>query len=281
MTARYWIAQYIRDVFRNEPRNVGIIVQLGDEMAGRFLGETSPGNVDRRSLRDWSYPGVYCQWVRYWRKEISKSSIATILEANGSNYRVVEGGYVTDIGNDKTEDVMSYLFALLVSRGGFSEALQQDREQPDRVKLELEVTLELEKMNLLAPTDEPIHSFLIQRNKPVIGKSNLAHKPTFVQENGYLYVMETIDFTSYQKKRTSDRAGLAAFVFQDIRSLTESTHAIALIRLEVADMKHEDVRYGLGLLTASDAEVINWLESSNRERFLDERKRVASTTIAL
>jgi hypothetical protein len=50
MTVRYWIARNVEDQFRNEPRNVGIIVRERDAIAARFVGEKESGAIDRRLL---------------------------------------------------------------------------------------------------------------------------------------------------------------------------------------------------------------------------------------
>src|SRR5687768_7803014 len=123
MSVKYWIAQHVADVFRNEPRNIGIFVKANESCAARFFAETETGVLDGRKLRSWSHPDVYRQWIEYWRKEVSSGSLEELLNASGSHYRVIEGGEVTDVGFDLAEDVANYLYALLVSAGGFGDAI--------------------------------------------------------------------------------------------------------------------------------------------------------------
>jgi hypothetical protein len=120
VSAHYWIAQHIPDVFRNEPRNVGVFVQVRDEIAARFFGEYIPGEpIDGRRLRGMPAADVYRQWVGFWRSEMIDASIQSVVESSVGNYRVIEGGAVTDVGGDTAEDVADYLYSVLVSGGDY------------------------------------------------------------------------------------------------------------------------------------------------------------------
>ena len=51
-SAEYLIAQYLRNPMRREPRNVGVIVVLGDTRAAKFIGEIADaGEIDGRSTK--------------------------------------------------------------------------------------------------------------------------------------------------------------------------------------------------------------------------------------
>ena len=39
MGARYWIAQYVSDLFRKKPRNIGVFVETNGAIAVRFFAE--------------------------------------------------------------------------------------------------------------------------------------------------------------------------------------------------------------------------------------------------
>ena len=276
MSARYWVAKYISDVFRDEPRNVGVFVQIGDVISARFLGETDPGIVDRRKLKSVSYPDVYHQWVTYWRKQISKLSIESVVGANTTSYRVVEGGTVTETGDDSPEQITSYLYALLVE-GGFSEAVAQEEEtETERpVDLEIEIVTELKTLRILADGDDlflPRHP--IRRNIIIPGQHYNAHKPALVQENGICYVMEVIDLTSSKKKNSRDRAGWVASMFRDIKLAKDTAQTIGLVRVTEQDRENEYVKNGLSLLSA-EASIVNWLETLERQEFLRQRQIIA------
>jgi hypothetical protein len=75
---RFLVAKYVPDVFRNEPRNIGIILWAPEITLARFAGERidSPGKVDDQDIPSFvASPEAYRQWVRYWRREVTKPVI--------------------------------------------------------------------------------------------------------------------------------------------------------------------------------------------------------------
>lgn len=279
MKAQYWTVQYIDDIFRNEPRNIGVIVRIGDEIDARFVGETGTGDIDGRRLKLFKYPEVYREWHHYWRRMIKRGSMDKLIRQTESNFRVSQGGLVTDIGTDGTDAVVNYLYSLLISEKGFSEAL---KEEEDNRQDESEKPLENEVLNiflergLVSDSSEP-DLFIkspIRRNSIVEGSSCKIHRPAFVQENGRLYVMETADFAASRKRRQRDHAGLVAYMFKDIRLRLPDAEAIALVRVREADLTNDDVDYGLQLLKA-EARIVDWHNRSQRDKFLEEREEVA------
>lgn len=276
MTANYWVAQHVSDLFRNEPRNVGVFVQIGNQFAAKFFGEIEEGRVDGRRLREFRYPEIYKQWVEYWRSEIREGGIEEIVKNNGSHYRIMEVGEVTDIDEDSPQDVANYLYALIVSEGGFSEATlvgEEAEAEAGQRRLETDLTGRLRELNLLADNDDLLVAHPIRRGVSVQGRKTM-HQPAFVQQNGTLFVMETVDFTTSQKRRPRDHAGYSAYMFRDIRDGRTDTDAIAVVRVTEEDEDAEDVRYGLQLLR-NEADVVNWLDAKQQQKFIDERTKIA------
>jgi len=94
MSASYWIAKYVEDPFRNEPRNIGVIVSLDGILDARFLGERDDGTVDARKLRGFTYPAVYSQWREFWRRKIRARDLNAITDGDTANFYVAFGGEV-------------------------------------------------------------------------------------------------------------------------------------------------------------------------------------------
>ena len=47
MSAKYWIAQHVADLFRNEPKNIGVVVDAVGIKKARFFGEAdASGGID-------------------------------------------------------------------------------------------------------------------------------------------------------------------------------------------------------------------------------------------
>jgi hypothetical protein len=120
---RFLIAKYIPDVFRNEPRNIGVVLWTPDGVAARFLGEKpdAPGVVDESAIPPFIASAVaYKQWVRYWRRELAKAdgtpeSLETIRQTGASNYLLADGGIVNPLSTPHLPTLLSQLFQQLVA----------------------------------------------------------------------------------------------------------------------------------------------------------------------
>jgi|GEM_PF-2032987 len=281
MSAKYWIAQYVADVFRNEPRNVGVFVSTKDGVAAKFVGESDENPMDGRRLRAFAHPAVYRQWVEFWRDEVKNKQLESLPESSAVNFRVTEGGTVEDTGSDSADAVAAYLFSTLVSNGGLEEALQSAESMAEhKANLYEEIASVLTQMRLLgvenaaAPVPHPV-----LKEQAVTGRLLAEYKPSFSQQNGALYVMETVDFTGNRRKTSRDHAAWAAYMFQDVRSAPRQmqVNPLAIIKVTEEDKTSEDVRTGLALLQNESA-VVNWLRTDEREQFLEDRRRVAFDT---
>lgn len=102
---RWLLAKYVPDIGRNEPRNVGLILLRGDEVAMRFVGQQPDGSIDGRSARVVRSASVYKGWVEYWRR-LGVRGVDALMEAAGreqlaQNYRLTVGGAI-EAGHDPT-----------------------------------------------------------------------------------------------------------------------------------------------------------------------------------
>lgn len=275
MSVHYWICQHIADPFRREPRNVGVIVRKEGTMGARFFGQNRAGELDGRTLRGRPDADAYRQWVRFWTRAVDRQDLESILQAGGSHYQVVDGGDVTDTGEDHVLKVVKYLFEALVSEGGFSEALNPDPATATR-RLEREVSHSFRVMRLLSsrgPELDLPHP-IEYKAVDVSGKSEVAYTPTFVQQNGKLSVFEPIDLTSPKRALIEDRAGNLAYMFDDIREARHDLEPIALVRAEPNDLENRSVRIALRKLE-NEAQVIFWNVEEARDEFLRQRAAVA------
>lgn len=272
MDAKYWIAQTVPDLFRDEPQNIGVFVSHGGRVAARFYGEVGD-QLDGRKLRSLPYPDVYKQWVQHWRKSVrSGVDIEHVLKSSG-NYRVKLGGEVSDVRDDSADDVANYLYSLLVSDGGLREALGGTDEDAAEVTLEKDVADEFSSRNIFGQTDSSIRH-PVQRGVVITGRNNVEHRPAFVQENGHLCIMESVDFTALQKSRSKDHAGLSAYIFSDMRAARPTVEAISIVKVTDTERALQDVDYALRLLR-NESTVVNWLNPIERSAFLAHRVEVA------
>jgi hypothetical protein len=272
MDAKYWIAQTVPDLFRDEPQNVGVFVSQGGRIAARFFGEVGD-QLDGRKLRSLPYPDVYKQWVQHWRKSFfSGTDIEKMLKSSG-NYRVKIGGEVSDIGADSAESLADYLYSLLISEGGLREALGGSEADATEVTLEKDLADEFLSRNIFGLSD-PTVRHPVRRGVVITGRNNVEHRPAFVQENGHLCIMESVDFTAIQKTRSKDHAGLSAYIFSDMRAARPTLEAISIVKVTDVELELPDVDYAMRLLR-NESDVVNWLNPVQRAQFLAHRVEVA------
>jgi hypothetical protein len=277
--AHYIIAQHIPDLFRNEPRNVGVIVQIDGKRTARFLGETGAGKVDGRKLKHMPYPEVYRQWVDYWNDEVASSddALAGLLANSGQHYRIVEGGEVADVGEDNVHDVAQFLYTSLVSEEGLAKAIGGDDAEEVAVELQKDIVSSLADLGIVADVGEKtkvLHPVL--RNATVQGKS-IVHNPTLYQGNGHPIVIEPIDLTVARKATLKDHAGWASFMFTDVRNKHASAETIAIAKSTPGDLDDRYGRYAMDMLKSTASRIVEWSDSEQRDRFLKERLDTAKT----
>lgn len=281
-SARYLIAQYTSDLMRKEPRNVGVMVEKGTEKAAQFLGETEPGSIDGRRTRSLNAPDVYAQWVEYWRGQLTAGPLEDLLHEAPEHYRIIRGGRILDAGEDSAERVAEYLFTRLVG-GGFAEAVAEEHGAEKAASageegLSDEVENALLTMHLLQLDEEPdvfvSVPYPIVRRRPLEGQSHAVYRPDFVQQNGALHVIETVDLTGRFSGRIRDHSGAVAYMYSDLRPITDDLRAISVVRLTDEAREDEDIQSSLWMLER-ESEVINWLQVGDRERFLRDRRLAA------
>lgn len=283
--AKFLIAQHVPDLFRREPRNIGVLVEKEGDRAARFVGESDPNEFDGRRLRSLPHAGVYRQWVSFWREMLEQGEpFESMIQSNGSHYRLLDGGSVSDTQDDSAGEIADYLHSLLVSDGGFAAAISSDDfslGERARRRFAEELEVELESRNLLASTDDSEIAYVrhpVRKSVSIKGSKGLSHTASFAQENGRLYVMECIDFERGRSSSLKDHAGWIAFMFNDIKAAREkqSTETISLVR-GLDDNEQPLLRYASELLLAGSDRVLDWDDAATRDQFLDEREAIASS----
>lgn len=271
MSASYWIAKYVEDPFRNETRNIGVIVSLNGIIAARFVGERDDGVFDARKLKGFIYPNVYTQWREYWRKKANSRNLEAIVAASTPNFFVASGGEVDDTGSDTASDVCHFLFNLLVGKG-VVEAFEWDASELPELDLATDITSALDQSSILANGAQLYTPHPVVRSESVSGR-HVVHKPSYSQRNGRLYVMEHIDLSLTKINKVKERAGWMAYMFSDIKGFDQNAQAYSLIRPS-RDEGVEQIEYAKSVLDGESI-IVNWSDRQERDKFLQERKIVA------
>ncbi|MCA9073663.1 MAG: hypothetical protein KDA93_01420 [Planctomycetaceae bacterium] len=287
MSIRYFIAQYISDPFRKEPRNVGVIAFNDTAKGALFFAEQSPGKVDRKkALSRVKSTSVYEQWVDFWRGEMrahTDEAIAALLENGHVNYEVIEGGEVTDYENDSIHTVVRSLYEMIVEGG--DDLHGDSKPQSSHIAFQSSVKREFRDHEiLLIGSRTPKVAYPVKEKAPVSGVAT-EHRPTFVQEsrvNG-LHVMETMDCSSHQNLwRLRERSGYAANMFEDIklkqRDVESKSFMLANIDPEFED--EDDVKYAIDNMQHHADVIVNWQNQSQRDAFIAERVAMAGNVKA-
>lgn len=125
----YILAKYVPDIYRNEPRNIGVILWSQWGVSARFLGERS-GTIHAGSIPNWVDSHIaYQEWIGSWRaillkKEIVRPQRASaadpsfleVLQKTGrENYILGDRGLVLDeVIKEDLPALLSFLFNTLV-----------------------------------------------------------------------------------------------------------------------------------------------------------------------
>lgn len=275
--ARYFIAQHVADPLRNEPRNIGVIVAVGNERTARFIGDTGAGKVDGTKVRFLQYPDVYRQWVSHWWSLVKADSfdLDRLSESSKEHYRMIDAGEVANIGSDSVHDVANYLYAAMVSEGNLALALGGD-DDIESAPLQEDISEAFAAAAILSDNEStPSIPHPVQRGKSVRGKASKPHHPAFVQDNGELLVADAVDLTTSRQAWARDRSGLLAFMFSDIRAEHPNANAVSIIRVTAEGAKSDKIAYAMSLLE-STSRLVNWLDTDARNTFI--RERVAAAT---
>lgn len=256
--AKYWIARYTSDLFRDEPRNVGVIVELSGNRQARFLGETDSGSIDGRIIKGINHGDVYRQWIDYWRSQMETGFDDLRISGGKAHYQLVLSGEVSDTGNDSAANVADHLYSMLVE----GEDFEGEGSKPEQ-KLKKTVSDFFEGRSLLGKENAP--DSLIHTQVEVKGK-NTGHIPDFVQRNGVLCAIQTIDFMTARIMPQIDHAGLTAYMFRDIKDEYTGAELYSIVRVNKEDRGDKPVKYGLALL-GNESTVIDCNDENAMENF--------------
>lgn len=267
MSAKFWVAKYVQEPIRFEPKNIGVIVQKNNVFTSRFLGQKDNLTLDQRKLKGFKFPTVYVQWYSYWQSCLNKHDIDSILKSATANYFVVAGGEVTDTGSDDTSKICDFVYETIVGDGLMS-AFAFDEEPAQLIELSRKISKLLDEHDLLKSSAV---RYPVVRKQKIQGKV-VAHTPSFSQRNGSLYVIEHINFGSSPTK-VRDRAGYMAYMFADICEHETNALTYSIVDPD-PDSAGEQIEYAQSILNGT-SKVINWANESERNMFLDERIQVA------
>lgn len=122
MTQRYLIAKFAPDVFRMEPKNIGVILWVDGSISSKFLDSHAATFIDDKS--------IYERWINYWNRLIrdrvivngttisaeDPAFIDAMMKKQEGNFMLLDAGRVIDpIKPHDVQSAAEFLFNEMVA----------------------------------------------------------------------------------------------------------------------------------------------------------------------
>jgi hypothetical protein len=224
----YSVVRYVPDPVKNEPTNLGVILQCLDvgyvncrftSNLHRKLGVLAT-DADTKILQAYvdefyeafkpfsCYPSTVSMFKT--GSEFLESDYLDRLAERGQGkiqFTVPQGSLV-----DNPEKELDYLFTTYV--GGEAPALEK---QAIRSRLKTEVKREFQRRKILAPRSEKEKRGFVEDSKIAGGKTSIDHLIDFSYTNGRVYLVEAVDMRNKAEQSWISKTYEAAFKFDDLK----------------------------------------------------------------
>jgi hypothetical protein len=232
VSARWYLAKYVADPQRNEPRNIGLILVDSGRILTKFVGQRANGLIDGRTARFPRSLAVYKAWVSYWASLTESGDVETLLaEARkplrGENFHLEPGGEVL-LGRRESvtssEQLLDDLYTRLVedpvNRGAESAARLADRV--------------IESVQQRIGHQIQRDSVVTVQREDVIDELSFDYR----YNNGKAHLMQRVTLT-YTDNRSWNEVHAVAWSFQQVQQARDATlrgaDLIALVKLRHKD----------------------------------------------
>lgn len=119
MHADWYLVQLTADLRKHEPRNIGVVLNVGDTWILRFRSVDRSGNINGRQLRALDISKeTYKSWVEYFTRKARSGEWAEALslpKRRPSNFGAIHGGTIIEMEGDP-RFLADRLFAELVAQ---------------------------------------------------------------------------------------------------------------------------------------------------------------------
>lgn len=121
----WFVAKYMPDLRRREPRNVGVILSVDGRLMARFYGERPDGELDGRKSRFVSSGENYRDWVHYWRTLQTADALPLVRRAT-DNYYLERGGRILIGAEEHPETLLQRLYEQMVPPSDSHEHIERE-----------------------------------------------------------------------------------------------------------------------------------------------------------
>lgn len=230
--AEWLVARYMPDLRRREPKNVGVMLKMGDLILSRFLGERSEGRIDGRRVNAFvNSVDNYKAWVSYWQSVAGGGSknLLALADKRGDDSYFLEYGGERMFGSEHTDpnDMLDYLYSVLV----------EEMPEPD--------TLNVKQLSEHVLTSAGIRDRVTEKYRLQVSPTDSALFD-YKYANGAVHLMKRVTLT-YQDERSWTGVHAAAWDFEKAASQLNGSEGqlIALVKARPSD---SELRWQMGLL---------------------------------
>lgn len=224
--AEWLVARYIPNMQRREPKNIGVVLKIGDQLLSRFLGEGSKGRIDGRRVHGFvNSVENYKAWVNYWQGATQDSSknLRTLTQRRSDDSYFLEYAGERMFGSEHTDpnDMLDHLYSILV----------EEMPEPD--------TLNVRQLSERVLVDAGIRDKVVEKYRFSVSVTDSALFD-YKYENGALHLMKRVTLT-YPDERSWSNVHAAAWDFEKAASHLSSNEGqlIAFVKVRSSDSELE------------------------------------------
>lgn len=228
MTPQWYVAKYVPDIRRGEPRNIGVLVlDREGRAAARFYGERDGRPIDGRTTRGVvNSVEVYRRWVAHWRSLLAGGEPA--LRAGGErrvddNYYLEPGGQILLASSGREDstlyDLLDELYTSIVD------------DIPDAANEDVGRLSE----RVIGKLPSSIAAHVMRETVVTVRRDDVVDELWFDYryDNGAAHLMQRVGLT-YGDQRSWDRVHAAAWSFDRVRKAEDQevrdARCIALVK---------------------------------------------------
>lgn len=229
MRARWLVAKYVPDLRRQEPRNIGVILQYSDAVLCRFRGQRLDGTVDGRRLPRWIRSVTnYKGWTEYWNKTASTlaGEIGELVTRDpSSEYFLDTGGELLASPDEQSPaNILEDLYSVLV-------------EEPEEDVASITLLSDRLLNSLEIPRDQ-LQTNVDFRLKLPDGTLDTI-RFHYVYDNGRSNLMQRLSISTSDRSWQQTHAVMWGFEHARQHQLLKDPQMIALVRVRQSEANEE------------------------------------------